>query len=216
MNNIDKYLKKIINKNKKVIKANVVEEVVESSVIESNTDTTNDTDAIFSNVMSLVDGDIDGDDWATEDEINEMSNTDYDEDEESYSEPEEGDIVLTNSGSLGSKTSASEVGGKFIGEFNTEDEAINAAKEFFNNQNFHGTIWYEDDHGGIHVVNSSAPVAPMVENNVVEESVIEANTDTSDSYNVSNSTTNNTIQSTTTEEAILSEILSINGSIFEE
>lgn len=67
---------------------------------------------------------------------------------EEVDEPQEGDIVMSDSSPLGSKTSVSEVGGKFLGEFNSEDEAEDFIREYMSkSKNFFPTVWYMSDHG---------------------------------------------------------------------
>jgi hypothetical protein len=64
-------------------------------------------------------------------------------------EPVDGDFMLSDSGTLGGQTSVSEVGGRFIGEFNTLEEAEAAIKAKMEKDNWFPSIWYQDDHGGV-------------------------------------------------------------------
>jgi hypothetical protein len=77
---------------------------------------------------------------------------DYEDDDNGgYSEepsPERDDIFLSDSGSLGSRTSVS-AGGKHIGEFKSTEEAEKAIVDWINKNKWYPGIWYEDDHGGI-------------------------------------------------------------------
>jgi transposase-like protein len=73
---------------------------------------------------------------------------DISENETEENEPQEDDMYLTPSGPLGSKTSVS-VEGKFLGEYNSEEEAVKAIKEWIDKNNFYPNIWYVSDHGNI-------------------------------------------------------------------
>ena len=71
------------------------------------------------------------------------------EDELDQIEPDiENDILLYDSGPLGSKTSVT-AAGEDLGEFDGYEEAEAAIKEWMANSNWHPSIWYMDDHGGI-------------------------------------------------------------------
>jgi hypothetical protein len=63
-------------------------------------------------------------------------------------EPQEDDMYLSDSGPLGSKTSVS-VNQNFLGEYNSEEEAVKAIKEWINKNKFYPNIWYVSDHGNI-------------------------------------------------------------------
>jgi len=67
---------------------------------------------------------------------------------EDKTSPTSEDIVMYPSGSLGGKTSVSEVEGKFLGEFNTDDEAEAFIKQYMQQQNWYPDVWFQDDHGG--------------------------------------------------------------------
>jgi outer membrane lipoprotein-sorting protein len=64
--------------------------------------------------------------------------------------PSEDDIIISDSGSLGSKTSVS-AGGKNIGEFRSTEEAEKAIVDWINKNKWYPTIWYQDDHGGVDI-----------------------------------------------------------------
>jgi uncharacterized membrane protein (UPF0127 family) len=68
-------------------------------------------------------------------------------DEEEF-EPEEDDIFIQDSGPLGSRTSVS-AGGKFLGEFKTEEEAEEAIKEWMEANQWYPNVWKVSDHGNI-------------------------------------------------------------------
>jgi len=88
-------------------------------------------------------------------EFTESDDSDPDDDgggaehEEEHDEPEEGDMYFSDSGPLGSKTSVS-VEGKHIGEFNSQEEAEKAARDWMVKNNYHPNIWYISDHGNVH------------------------------------------------------------------
>lgn len=78
-----------------------------------------------------------------------MSQTNYpdqSDDEGLEPKPEQDDIFITPSGQLGSKTSLS-CGGKFVGEFDDNDEALQEAKKWMDEHKFYPTIWWVSDHG---------------------------------------------------------------------
>jgi hypothetical protein len=64
-------------------------------------------------------------------------------------EPQEDDAFFESTGSLGSMTSVS-VGGKFLGEYDSEEEAEQALKEWMEKNNFRPNVWTVSDHGNIH------------------------------------------------------------------
>ena len=70
---------------------------------------------------------------------------------EQEDEPQEGDIVKSPSGPLGSKTSVSEVEGKFIGEFSSDEEADEAIHEWMKKNKCYPNVWVESDHGNLHL-----------------------------------------------------------------
>jgi hypothetical protein len=72
----------------------------------------------------------------------------FDDEYDDSDEPQSDDIVLYNSGTLGSRTSVS-AGGRHIGEFKSDDEAEKAIVDWINKNKFHPNIWYQDDHGGL-------------------------------------------------------------------
>jgi len=67
----------------------------------------------------------------------------FDEDE-----PQEDDAFLSSSGQLGGRTSVS-VDGKFLGEFNSDEEAVEALKEWMEKNQYWPGVWYVSDHGNI-------------------------------------------------------------------
>jgi hypothetical protein len=86
-----------------------------------------------------------------------------DEDLEMPTEPDEEDCVLTPSGRLGSKISVS-CGGKFIGEFNDESEALRAVKQWQVKNEWFPNIWWVSDHGNAWLID--------INGNVMKESVL--------------------------------------------
>ena len=67
-------------------------------------------------------------------------------------EPCDEDIVLSSCGPLGSRTSAGQVAGEWIGEFRTTDDAISAVKAWMETNKFWPTVWYCSDHGNMSVM----------------------------------------------------------------
>lgn len=91
---------------------------------------------------SKLDGISDGGSPYTEEELNDMN---------SSNEPQEGDIVFSNSGPLGSRTDVSEAGGKHLGTFASEEKAENFVRDYMEKHRFYPTVWTMDDHGGFSV-----------------------------------------------------------------
>lgn len=60
-------------------------------------------------------------------------------------EPE--DYTLTPSGQLGGKTSVSEFEGKFVGEFDTTEDALQEIQSRMDREQFWPNIWWISDHG---------------------------------------------------------------------
>ena len=85
-------------------------------------------------------------------ELLNMLKEDHDFEDDNYdSEPEgpsEDDIIISDSGSLGSRTSVS-AGGRHIGEYKSTEEAEKAIVDWINKNKWYPAIWYQDDHGGI-------------------------------------------------------------------
>lgn len=76
------------------------------------------------------------------------------DDEETFDEPEEPDdedAILSDSGPLGRKTSAS-IGGKHLGEFDDEEEAKEALRDWMTKNNFYPNVWRLSDHGNYHKI----------------------------------------------------------------
>jgi hypothetical protein len=63
--------------------------------------------------------------------------------------PQEEDITLTPTGPLGSQIGVGVVGGKYLGVFNTGDEAEKAVKDYCEKNNFWPNIWWVSDHGNV-------------------------------------------------------------------
>jgi hypothetical protein len=84
-----------------------------------------------------------------------LSATEESEEEESEEEefqddqPDDQDIIFSDSGPLGSKISVSIKNGEFLGEFNTAEEAEAAAKAWMQKHNFWPNVWYVSDHGNV-------------------------------------------------------------------
>jgi hypothetical protein len=75
------------------------------------------------------------------------------EDEEELT-PAPEDYVKTPCGSLGSKTCVGVVEGKFLGEFDTEEEADKAICEQMAKDKFWSTVWFLSDHGNLRIENA--------------------------------------------------------------
>jgi hypothetical protein len=80
-----------------------------------------------------------------------------DEDEESGG-PEDGDYIITDSGSLGSMTVVSVLNdrwkdGDHCKEFSAEGEAVKAIKGDMTAQGHFPNVWHQDDHGGFALYN---------------------------------------------------------------
>lgn len=73
---------------------------------------------------------------------------DIEDEYEDIDEPSPDDIVMYNSGSLGSKTSVGSEDYGFMGEFNSEEEAEEFIRDWMKTKNFYPQVWYQDDHGG--------------------------------------------------------------------
>ena len=67
-------------------------------------------------------------------------------------QPEDDDCFYSPSGPLGSRTSVS-CGGKFIGEFRSDEEALQAIKDWQDKNNYYPNIWYVSDHGNAILVD---------------------------------------------------------------
>ena len=72
--------------------------------------------------------------------------------EEISNEPESGDIVLQPHGHLGNRTSVSEIDGKHLGIFKSEDEALASVKEYMNDNKYYPKVWIASDHGNFEEV----------------------------------------------------------------
>ena len=106
-------------------------------------------------------------DMAKRDEIefkfpDDKTQEDYknDTDLEDEGEPEDGDFLLTPSGKLGSQTSVSVQGGKFLGVFDDDEAAYAFIKSQMKKDNFYPNVWYVSDHGNI--VNVTSDVMEKV------------------------------------------------------
>jgi len=73
---------------------------------------------------------------------------DHDEEEQEQEESED-DVYITPAGKLGSKLSLS-AGGKFIGEFDEDEDVQEAIVEWMNKNKFYPNIWFVSDHGNVH------------------------------------------------------------------
>ena len=60
---------------------------------------------------------------------------------------EDGDYTLTPSGSLGGRTTAGQVGGKYVAEYDTTEDALDAVRREMQREQWWPTIWWVSDHG---------------------------------------------------------------------
>lgn len=67
--------------------------------------------------------------------------------------PEDEDITISPTGSLGSQYNVSVVNGKHIGVFGEMDDAVAAVLKYMNKNKFFPNVWYIDDHGGVSLMN---------------------------------------------------------------
>ena len=61
--------------------------------------------------------------------------------------PESGDIILSPSGQLGSRTSVSEVDGKHLGTFASDEKALQFVKNHMEETKYFPNVWRMSDHG---------------------------------------------------------------------
>jgi len=61
--------------------------------------------------------------------------------------PCEGDFTITPCGSLGGKSGLGRIEGKFVGEFDSDDAALERAKQIMQDEKFWPNIWFVSDHG---------------------------------------------------------------------
>lgn len=66
---------------------------------------------------------------------------------EPFEEPEEEDYIISNSGTLGSRTSVSIFGGKHLATFGDEEDAENFLRKRMDQESFYPKVWFADDHG---------------------------------------------------------------------
>ncbi len=62
-------------------------------------------------------------------------------------QPEEGDYAITSCGSLGGQSALREIGGKCLGRFSTDAEAVEFAQSRMKAEQFWANIWLVSDHG---------------------------------------------------------------------
>lgn len=71
------------------------------------------------------------------------------EENEVESEPAPEDYTMTPSGHLGGLTAVAQVEGKFLGEFDSDQEAIDFIKRRMEKEQYWPAVWYISDHGNI-------------------------------------------------------------------
>jgi hypothetical protein len=91
--------------------------------------------------------------------------------EKEEDERQEDDAVMSDSGKLGAMTSLS-YNGKFVGEFDSQDEAEEALAQLIKKDKFYPNVWYVDDHGGDHLLSKEFYKKYKMES--VQENVTEA------------------------------------------
>lgn len=62
-------------------------------------------------------------------------------------EPTEGDFTITPCGRLGGKSALGRVGGRFIGEFDCDDDAAREAQRIMTAESWFTNVWLVSDHG---------------------------------------------------------------------
>lgn len=67
-------------------------------------------------------------------------------------EPSEGDYTMTPTGPLGSRVGVGVIGGKYLGTFGDEEQAMDAIKADMEIHKFWPTVWWVSDHGNWDVV----------------------------------------------------------------
>ncbi len=70
--------------------------------------------------------------------------------------PEDEDFTITPSGPLGGRSAVGRVNGKFVGEFDSDDQAIVAIKQIMEDEQFWPNIWLVSDHGNWSVYKEDA------------------------------------------------------------
>ena len=76
------------------------------------------------------------------------ANLEYDTCEDCMAdEPCDGDFTITPCGHLGGMSGVGVIGGKFVGEFHSDYEAIMAIRRIMNDEKFWPNIWIVSDHG---------------------------------------------------------------------
>jgi len=117
---------------------------------------------IHNRLMDMIDG------QSSESAITAFDQSDEMEiDEEEEINPDEEDVFFEDNGNLGTKTSVS-AGGKFLGEFQSMEEAEEAVLEWMEENQFYPNCWYISDHGNIRPHTLSLPEKEEVEEVEVE------------------------------------------------
>lgn len=62
-------------------------------------------------------------------------------------QPSEGDFTITPCGRLGGKSGLGRVEGNFVGEYDSDDDAVNAARAIMEEESYWPNIWIVSDHG---------------------------------------------------------------------
>lgn len=73
----------------------------------------------------------------------------FDEEEVEEEGPQPEDIIVSDSGRLGSGYSVSIVEGKHIGNFDTAEEVNEAIGRYTSTHQFWPSVWYVNDHGNV-------------------------------------------------------------------
>lgn len=69
-------------------------------------------------------------------------------------------FIEAGHGRLGSKVSLS-AEQRFIGEYGSVEEALEALKEWTEGSNYYPTLWFVDDHGGIELIDYDGNILDM-------------------------------------------------------
>ena len=89
-----------------------------------------------------------GDDWQSvyngEDAI---AREDFVDDTDDEDQPTPGDFTITPCGRLGGRSALGRVEGRFVGEFDCDDDAVRAARQIMEDEQFWPNVWIVSDHG---------------------------------------------------------------------
>jgi hypothetical protein len=70
----------------------------------------------------------------------------YEDDEDT---PTEGDFTITPCGPLGGRSGLGRIGGRFVGEFDSDEDAKDAANQIMYDESYWPNVWMVSDHGNV-------------------------------------------------------------------